>query len=100
MVSEIFWFQGRSRRLHFGLAALLMLTYALWVGLTNIGKLPSWNWSLGGLPFIWLYLVQGVRRCHDLGKPWWWFLVPFYVFAMLLFEGEQGPNKYGPDPKP
>lgn len=46
-----------------------------------------------------------IRRCHDLGKPGTYILflfVPFYNIyvgiKILFFEGERGPNQYGPDP--
>jgi uncharacterized membrane protein YhaH (DUF805 family) len=46
-----------------------------------------------------------IRRCHDLGKPGTYLLflfVPFFNIyvgiKILFFEGDRGPNQYGPDP--
>ena len=47
-----------------------------------------------------------VRRLHDVGKSGWFYfisLVPFIgsIWLLVLFctEGDNGPNKYGTDPK-
>jgi uncharacterized membrane protein YhaH (DUF805 family) len=66
------------------LAMVVMLV--LWLGLV----LPS--------------LAVVVRRLHDLGWSGWWFLaqvIPFVSLIMLIgfmMRGNDGPNKYGPDP--
>ncbi|GEL08956.1 DUF805 domain-containing protein [Salisediminibacterium halotolerans] len=58
----------------------------------------------GLLIFIPMISVS-VRRIHDLGRSGWWVVllfVPFlYLFLMayFAFDGESGPNAYGPDPK-
>jgi uncharacterized membrane protein YhaH (DUF805 family) len=51
-------------------------------------------------------LAVTVRRLHDTGKSGWWifiFLVPligiFWLWILLLTEGERRSNEYGPDPK-
>ncbi len=69
------------------------------------------------LPYGWIYmlyclfvLLPGlavcVRRLHDLGKSGWnicWGFIPLVGGILLLVwactEGQQGENKYGPDPK-
>ena len=99
MVRAAFSFRGRSRRFGFGLSVLLFVACQWTIGLLNFGKLPEWYWVFVALPLMWLYLSQGVRRCHDLGKPWWYFIIPFYVFWMLFVEGQKGPNRYGTDPR-
>lgn len=32
-----------------------------------------------------LYIIQCIRRCHDLGRKWWFCLIPFYNPFVLLF---------------
>jgi uncharacterized membrane protein YhaH (DUF805 family) len=51
-------------------------------------------------------LAVFVRRMHDTGRSGWWFflgLIPLIGAIILLVflatEGQQGPNRYGPDPK-
>ena len=50
-------------------------------------------------------IMLGIRRCHDLDKSGWFYLlifipiVNFFVALYLLFAiGTIGPNQYGPDP--
>ena len=45
------------------------------------------------------------RRLHDLGKSGWWqllSLIPFvnlaFALYLLFFKGEEGENRFGPDP--
>ena len=64
-------------------------------------KLVFVGYSL--LPF----LCVTVRRLHDTGRSGWWILtllVPFIGWLVLLYfmvlEGDEGPNLYGPSPKP
>jgi uncharacterized membrane protein YhaH (DUF805 family) len=64
-------------------------------------KLVFWAYSL--LPF----LCVTVRWLHDTGRSGRWvllYLVPFVGWLVLLcfmvLEGHEGPNQYGPSPKP
>ena len=46
-----------------------------------------------------------VRRLHDIGRSGWWYLIyfiplgGFVLLVFTIFEGQPGPNQYGPDPK-
>lgn len=40
----------------------------------------------------------GIRRMHDQGKAWWFFLIPFYNLYLYCMPGDAGPNEYGEDP--
>lgn len=54
-----------------------------------------------------LLLIQAIRRLHDIGMDWkyaLYLLIPppvnFIGFIWLAYkEGQDGPNKYGPDPR-
>ena len=35
--------------------------------------------------FYVLYIIQCIRRCHDMGRKWWFCLIPFYNPFVLLF---------------
>jgi uncharacterized membrane protein YhaH (DUF805 family) len=55
-----------------------------------------------GVPFA----STSARRMHDTGRPGWWAavaVVPLVGWVALgymgLWEGEEGANQYGPDPK-
>ncbi|MEI6729163.1 MAG: DUF805 domain-containing protein [bacterium] len=43
-------------------------------------------------------LGVAIRRIHDSGKTGWFYLVPFYNLYLLIIDGTQGENKYGPRP--
>lgn len=54
---------------------------------------------------VWPMFAIGVKRCHDLGRSWWLYLLGFipvmgllFVLYFAFFRGTDGPNKYGPDP--
>ena len=47
-----------------------------------------------------------VRRLQDTGKSGWYYLVTFipyigsiWLFILTVLEGDNGSNKFGPDPK-
>ena len=51
-------------------------------------------------------LALTVRRLHDTGKSGWWYLIAFVpylgnfvIFIFTLIDGDEGENKYGPNPK-
>lgn len=108
MFKAPFSFNGRIRRLEYGLSYLIYLVFALPF---NIYLRMSEN-SYGGpsgtvlviffillIPFLWFMLAQGAKRCHDRGNSGWFQLIPFYGLWMLFADSENGPNEYGPNPK-
>lgn len=47
-----------------------------------------------------------VRRLHDTDRSGWWCLIgvmpilgPIWLTALLVFDGQAGENRFGPDPK-
>lgn len=51
-------------------------------------------------------LAVAVRRLHDTGKSAWYLLVELIpligglvLLVLLAFDGDHGPNQYGPSPK-
>lgn len=52
------------------------------------------------LPFLWLVIAQGAKRCHDIGKSGWWQLIPFWNLLLFDKKGDSGENQYGESPKP
>ncbi len=95
-------FNGRARRKEYwmfflanfiigfilGLLAGLLISPTLII-ITNICDLAILLPSLG----------VAVRRMHDVGKKWYFILIPFYNIYLCCIEGEKGPNQYGADPK-
>ncbi len=100
MFRRLFSFQGRIRRLEFAISVFIMFAITMAVGIAYAPKLPLYYTGLITLPAVWLFIAQGVKRCHDLGKPWWYFFIPFFLLWMLFAAGEQGVNQFGPPRKP
>ncbi|MEL7130441.1 MAG: DUF805 domain-containing protein [Pseudomonadota bacterium] len=39
-----------------------------------------------------------IRRMHDIGKSWWFSLIPLYNLYLACQPGDKGSNLYGEDP--
>lgn len=101
MFKKSFSFNGRIRRLEYGLSYLFYIVLLVVFSLltkTDSEK-PSLVFFLIDIPLIWFLLAQGAKRCHDRGNSGWWQLIPFYVFWMVFADGKQGENGYGLNPK-
>lgn len=102
MFQSPFSFNGRIRRLEFGISFIIY-----WVILLFINAFPERGQDRGTaiffllcyIPLLWFFWAQGAKRCHDLGKSGWWLIVPFYVFWMIFEDGQIGDNEYGDNPK-
>ncbi len=68
-------------------------------------------WIIGGIMAvvgIWWSLAVAVKRCHDRGKSGWWVLVAlipiigfiWWLVDLGILEGEEGENRWGPNPVP
>lgn len=108
MFQNIFSFEGRIRRLEYGLSFLIYLVYV--VVITNLllvlnlidltgNQKNDMIQILALLPGIWFTITQSAKRCHDVGRSGWWQLVPFYGIVLLFIDGDIGGNEYGPNPK-
>jgi len=100
MFHNPFSFEGRIRRLEYGLS---YLTYAF---LYLIASFLWQEFQSAALIFypliavlIWFLLAQGAKRCHDLGNSGFLQFIPFYGLFMLFQEGQSGNNIYGGNPK-
>jgi uncharacterized membrane protein YhaH (DUF805 family) len=101
MFKKPFSFEGRIRRLEYGLSNLIFLVpYFLIAPYMQLGELTEQLVALIiYIPLGWFILAQGTKRCHDKGVNGWWQLLPFYGLIILFYRGDIGPNDYGEDPK-
>lgn len=101
MFSNPFSFEGRIRRLEYGLSYLSVYPYAFLAGLVLgiIGIDSDVMIYICMIPAYWFVWAQGAKRCHDLGNSGWYQLIPFYFIWLLFREGDAGDNEYGPNPK-
>ncbi|MDO4879737.1 MAG: DUF805 domain-containing protein [Capnocytophaga sp.] len=101
-------FSGRARRKEYWM--FMLFSYIIFFLLLILGSiLGSIASFLGGIFSILVVILSlalvvpgialGVRRMQDLGKDWWYILIPYYNIYLCCLEGEKGANKYGPDPK-
>lgn len=108
-------FSGRASRSEYwyfylfnGLIQLLIV--GLMIIAANMGS-EGLTITLYGISTIYSLVVMlpslavTIRRLHDAGYSGWWFLIVFtgigilVLFIFLVFDSEQGDNKYGPNPK-
>jgi uncharacterized membrane protein YhaH (DUF805 family) len=101
-------FNGRARRTEYWMFALFSLIASAVLGFveTTAGIEPALS-GIYGLAVLIPTLAVSVRRLHDTDRSGWWLLlglvpvigiIVLIVFAVL--EGQPGPNRFGPNPKP
>lgn len=114
----LFSFKGRIRRTEYWfnwvvcIDALLLLAKLLGaVGGPPSAAVPSSVilslLSLGVLvlvaliagSIVWISWASAVKRCHDIGRPGCYALIPFMVFLLIFTNGTPGANVYGSNPK-
>ncbi|PLK45481.1 DUF805 domain-containing protein [Emticicia sp. TH156] len=102
MFKAPFSFEGRIRRLEFGLSLIIYYVIFFLIGfIYDFSEAPFVKF-LGTIVFlgdIWFSLSQGTKRCHDLGNSGWFMLIPLYGLWMLFQNSDPGENKYGMNPK-
>ncbi len=108
MFKNPFSFEGRIRRLEFGITFIICGTLGTFFGyLIEVFKNSSieeaqniiyliYSFSLINL---WVMLAQGAKREHDLGYNGLWQLIPFRYLWLIFLKGEPNSNKYGDSPK-
>lgn len=102
MFKTPFSFQGRIRRLEYGLSYLIYIAFAAFLSSVGTTSIYIDGFNLMGLVFIplyWFLIAQGAKRCHDRGNSGWFQIIPFYGLWMLFAEGDKNRNRFGPNPK-
>ncbi len=98
MFKRPFNFKGRIGRSEYATSFLIAV---LLLGLSKdfgIRGLPIMEWGIYIIGY-WFLLAQGAKRCHDINKTGFLFLVPFVPIVLLFIPGTKGKNAYGDEPK-
>lgn len=102
MFKNPFSFDGRIRRTEFALTYVIYIAAVIFViflavtlrfSLFYIIAIAVW---FAGQIFR---IMQGAKRCHDLGNSGWFQFIPFYIIVMVFVDGDRGVNRYGDNPK-
>ena len=112
--SNYFNFSGRATRAENWWFALFTAIGRLVLGVIGLfadlpGVLDGVFWIVTLIPS----LALGARRLHDINRSGWWLsgllgyvllVLPGLVMTVILIvwacgRGDEGPNKYGPDPR-
>ena len=104
MFKSSFSFNGRIRRLEYGISQIILMVFAFAVVLVLHALAVAENTAsifllAAVIPVYWFIFAQGSKRCHDLGNSGWFQLIPFYGFWLLFADGKIGVNEFGPNPK-
>lgn len=96
MFAAPFSFDGRIRRLEYGISIIIYyVVYLIVYGIAS--EVPVMGLAM--IPILWFFLAQGAKRCHDRGNSGWYQIIPFYILWMLFAESDSGENGYGSSPK-
>ena len=106
-------FEGRARREKYWMFFLFNSLFIVGIAMIS-GSLAMMTDNQGFLAIFVIYLfgimipsgAVAVRRLHDINKSGWQYLIGFipiigriWLLILLVTEGDNGPNHYGPDPK-
>ena len=102
-ITKQFWdVNGRTSRSDYWHFFAVMI--ALYIGFMILSMIPK----IGGIFYLLYMLISlallapgigmAIRRMHDVGKAWWFGLIPIYNLILALTGGDKGENQYGPDP--
>ena len=99
MFNAPFSFDGRIRRLEYGISFILSWI-AVIITIITSAAFNSWVVLLAlYVPILWFTWAQGCKRCHDRGNSGIFQIIPFYYLWMIFADSEPGANQYGPNPK-
>ncbi|MCF5858071.1 DUF805 domain-containing protein [Aeromonas veronii] len=101
-------FSGRARRTEYWMFVLCNVIVMLLLGMVDklIGGDNELISSIYSLAVLLPSLAVAARRLHDTDRSAWWLLlglIPIIGTLVLIYfmvcNGQQGPNRFGDDPK-
>ena len=97
-------FRGRARRKEYWMFmlfhVLIVMALSIVDGLSGAKGGASVFGSLYQVATLLPALAAGVRRMHDTDHSGWWLIVPGISLIFALQAGQDGDNRFGPDPQP
>lgn len=101
MFKNPFSFEGRIRRLEYGLTFIIYIVlYATTFILLDLaGGIGPLIGLVIMVPMVWFVWAQGAKRCHDIDRSGWMQIIPFYFLFLMFEDGKPGRNSYGTNPK-
>ena len=102
MFNNVFSFEGRIRRTEYGISFIILVFARVILSLmlfSSGGENVNLAFFILMLPVRIFFFAQGAKRCHDVGISGWFQLIPLMPSYLIFGSGDQGPNKYGDDPK-
>jgi hypothetical protein len=94
MFEKVWSFSGRIRRTEYGISIII---YYFVLAFTS--ELPGLISSIAILSAIVFLLLQGSKRCHDVGVNGWYQLIQFFFIYLIFGKGIEGENEYRTNPK-
>jgi len=96
-------FSGRARRKEYWMFMLFHVLIAMALGVVDglsggTGGASVFG-SLYQVATVLPALAAGVRRMHDTDHSGWWLIVPGISLIFAVQAGQDGDNRFGPDPK-
>ena len=94
---------GRIRRLEYGIDFIAFFTLYILVEFIQRTQDSSdsswWFWWFISAVISFLFIIQAIKRAHDLDNSGWYILIPFYILFLLFTKGDRGINRFGSNPK-
>lgn len=89
-----FSFKGRVKRRWYWVSCVVTLVWFLGLLVSYVNSYEEiynrffYLTLVLGVPVLWSYLAQAVKRCHDRRASGWWLLVPFYCIWLLFADSK------------
>lgn len=98
-------FEGRASRQEYWMFTLFNIIISIAIGFLSgiLSSITKTDQSVLGVIYSLAVLIPSIavaiRRMHDTDRNGWWSIVPIVGLIFAIEAGNQGQNKYGPDPK-
>lgn len=91
-------FKGRASKKEFWTFVLINVVISIVLSIVLGFVKMTFLSSIFSLVILLPSIAVGVRRMNDIGKEWWYILIPIYGLILCLQESQEGENDHGPKP--